>query len=95
MLPAGTRAQPEYPRATEGGRKLTPSACTFSTGPHACIGYRLALNELKVALFALLRAFAFAPLPSNPAIERTMMFTLRPEVKGEPGSQMPLMVRPV
>lgn len=71
------------------------SACTFSTGPHACIGYRLALNELKVALFALLRAFEFAPLPSQPKIERTMMFTLRPEVKGETGSQMPLLVKNV
>lgn len=74
---------------------LTHSTASFAVGPHGCLGYRLALNEIKVATFMLLREFEFAPLPSNPEITQRMVFSLQPEVKGQPGAQMPLMVRPL
>ncbi|KAJ8482004.1 hypothetical protein ONZ51_g5636 [Trametes cubensis] len=69
---------------------------TFAGGPHACIGYRFSIAELKVLLFTLVRAFEFE-LAVDPAdITCVGMFTRRPAVDGElnKGTQLPLLVRP-
>ncbi|GMK54276.1 hypothetical protein CspeluHIS016_0108620 [Cutaneotrichosporon spelunceum] len=68
---------------------------SFISGPHHCIGWRLALAEIKVVVFTLLRQFAFEELPSKPDIFIVMNVASRPEVKGESGGQMPLLVRRV
>ncbi|BEI80067.1 hypothetical protein CcaverHIS002_0105960 [Cutaneotrichosporon cavernicola] len=67
----------------------------FISGPHHCIGFRLALAEIKVATVTLLRHFSFDELPSKPDIFIVMNVASRPEVKGESGGQMPLLVRRV
>ncbi|KLT42140.1 cytochrome P450 [Cutaneotrichosporon oleaginosum] len=66
---------------------------SFISGPHHCIGWRLALAEIKIVTFTLLRHFAFEELPSKPDIFIVMNVASRPEVKGESGGQMPLLVR--
>lgn len=36
---------------------------TFFGGPRICLGFRLAVLELKAALFVLLRSFEFSEIP--------------------------------
>lgn len=72
-------------------------------------GWRLALAKIKVTVFTLLRHYSFEELPSKPAIFHIMKWVAqnrssgctvangsvssRPEVKGESGGQLPLLVR--
>ncbi|KAF8203491.1 cytochrome P450 [Mycena galopus ATCC 62051] len=69
---------------------------TFLAGPHNCIGFRFSLVEIKSLLFALLRAFEFAPAVPENAIELKPTPVLRPTVltdlKG--GNQLPVIVTP-
>lgn len=66
---------------------------TFLSGPHACIGYRFSIIEMKILLHALITTFSFTP-GSNEIIRKTGLVT-RPYVKSEieKGSQLPLVVR--
>jgi len=69
---------------------------TFLGGPHACIGYRFALLEMKVLLFTLVRAFEFElAVPAKDIIKKTGIVQ-RPVVVGDPegGNKMPLLVKP-
>ncbi|WVO15485.1 hypothetical protein L204_103143 [Cryptococcus depauperatus] len=70
---------------------------TFLGGTRNCIGYRLALAEIKVILFVLMRSFEFEELQSKPQIEKKTSIVMRPRVIGEEshGLQMPLMVKPL
>lgn len=65
---------------------------SFILGPYSCIGYRLSLAEIKVVLFTVLRRFQFDELPSRPEVEYMSSLATRPQVKGEPGGQLPLLV---
>lgn len=69
---------------------------TFLHGPHACIGFRFALIEMKVLLYALVRAFEFEIDPSIEIEGKTGLVT-RPCVKGqaEKANRMPLLCKPV
>ncbi|CAK9780248.1 cytochrome P450 [Cutaneotrichosporon oleaginosum] len=84
-------ADPALPRMQVPG--VWGNVSSFISGPHACIGYRLAIIEIKVVLHALLRAFEFELLPSRPHIQHFSSLATQPQVKGEPGGQMPLLVR--
>ncbi|KAG8903764.1 hypothetical protein FRB99_002791 [Tulasnella sp. 403] len=66
---------------------------TFGDGPRVCVGYRLAMFELKVILAALLRNFEF--LPTGDRVEYMPWPTLQPYVVGkkEAGAQLPLTVK--
>ncbi|KAG8902487.1 hypothetical protein FRC00_005950 [Tulasnella sp. 408] len=69
---------------------------TFLGGPRSCIGYRFALMEMKVLIFALIRKFAFE-LPENPpTIEKKSQIVTRPAIRQADGkfkNSMPLRVR--
>ncbi|KAH9910895.1 cytochrome P450 [Fomitopsis serialis] len=68
---------------------------TFLGGPHACIGYRLALMEMKALLFVLVRSFTFElALPAEDIIKKSAIVQ-RPYIRDalEKGSQLPLRVK--
>lgn len=69
---------------------------TFFHGPHACIGYRFAVIEMKTLLYALVRSFEFEIDPTI-EIEGKTGLVNRPCVKGdsEKRNRMPLLCRPV
>ncbi|KAL5495647.1 hypothetical protein ACEPAI_1110 [Sanghuangporus weigelae] len=64
---------------------------SFTFGPHACIGWRFSLLEMKVFLVALLPHFVFAPAAE---IRKYNTIVTRPYVKDrlESGSALPLRV---
>ncbi|GJJ12932.1 hypothetical protein Clacol_007179 [Clathrus columnatus] len=70
---------------------------TFSSGVHACIGWRFALLEMQAILIGLLEHFEFAPATANPIILRKQSTIMYPAVKGEEdrGAQLPLFIKPV
>ncbi|KAI0743350.1 cytochrome P450 [Daedaleopsis nitida] len=70
---------------------------TFLGGPHACIGYRFALVEMKALMFTLLRNFEFELAVPDEDIKASGLFLQRPAVareENEKGSQLPLLIRP-
>ncbi|KAG8894960.1 hypothetical protein FRB99_000831 [Tulasnella sp. 403] len=69
---------------------------TFIGGPRACIGYRMALMEMKVLTFVLLRSISFELSDPNLKIERRITAVVRPVIKKEDGSYettMPLRLK--
>ncbi|KAI9636876.1 cytochrome P450 [Dioszegia hungarica] len=72
---------------------------SFFGGARGCVGYKLALAEIKVILFVLVRGLVFEELASKPVINRhlDLVNVQRPRVVGEEaaGMQMPLMVKPL
>ncbi|KIO22087.1 hypothetical protein M407DRAFT_28362 [Tulasnella calospora MUT 4182] len=79
----------EYPTVFSG-------IMTFLGGPRACIGYRLAIMEIKVILFTLLRNFEFELSDPNLIIETIQGMIARPIVKREDGStesMLPLLIK--
>ncbi|KDQ21004.1 hypothetical protein BOTBODRAFT_51026 [Botryobasidium botryosum FD-172 SS1] len=83
------------PRASEIPG-IHSNIATFSAGPRACIGYKIAIVEMKVLLFTLIRAFAFETIPGL-EIRGKSSIVNRPFVASEPGKgyQLPLSVKPV
>ncbi|CCM00620.1 uncharacterized protein FIBRA_02656 [Fibroporia radiculosa] len=76
------------------GNMLTFGNGNSINGNRSCIGYRLAINEIKIFLFALLRDIEFSIDPSI-EIDKKVNVVTRPVVKSEPhrGNQMPLRLR--
>jgi len=71
---------------------------TFLHGVRACIGYRMAIIELKVLLFALIRNIEFELPSPELEIEAKSNVVTRPAVKLPDGSLqggMPLIMKPV
>ncbi|KAJ3789675.1 cytochrome P450 [Lentinula aff. detonsa] len=64
----------------------------FSEGPRSCIGKTFALCEVKALIITLLRQFSFA-CPYE--IEPFQSFVIRPRIKGQGPSSLPLIVRKV
>ncbi|KAJ7480191.1 cytochrome P450 [Mycena galericulata] len=72
------------------GREDRRNLFAFSQGPRSCIGQRFALAEIKALIVTLIRQFAFR-CPYE--IEAFQSFVIRPRVKGEGMSSLPLVVR--
>ncbi|KAG8815297.1 hypothetical protein FRC17_000750, partial [Serendipita sp. 399] len=68
---------------------------TFLVGPRSCLGYRLAVFEMKVLLMAFVRAFEFEFI--EPVETRMSPATIQPRVVSRPqeGACLPLRIRPV
>ncbi|KAF7291539.1 Cytochrome P450 [Mycena chlorophos] len=79
--------------------KAIPSAwsniTSFLAGAHACIGYRVALLQVKSTLFTLIRHFEFELAISPEDIIRRNNIVGRPYLGSDPesGAQLPLLVR--
>ncbi|KAH9896022.1 cytochrome P450 [Cubamyces lactineus] len=68
---------------------------TFMGGPHACLGYRFSLNQIKVAVFTLLRAFEFELAVPAEDVGKSSTVLARPMRLSDPdkGPQLPMRVR--
>ncbi|KAI0648738.1 cytochrome P450 [Trametes meyenii] len=68
---------------------------TFMGGQHACLGFRFSLNEVKVAVFTLLRAFEFELAVPAEDMGKSPTFLVRPMRLSDPerGPQLPMLVR--
>ncbi|KAI0660101.1 cytochrome P450 [Cubamyces menziesii] len=68
---------------------------TFMGGPHACLGYRFSLNQIKVAVFTLLRAFEFELAVPAEDIGKSSTVLARPMRLSDPdkGPQLPMRIR--
>ncbi|KAI0779889.1 cytochrome P450 [Fomes fomentarius] len=69
---------------------------TFLGGPHACIGYRFSLVEMKALVYTLVRNFEFEFAVPAEDIKASGTFIQRPALRSEPekGAQLPLLIRP-
>ncbi|KAI0033003.1 cytochrome P450 [Vararia minispora EC-137] len=69
----------------------------FAAGPHACIGYRFALVEIKALLFAIVRAFSLRLAVSPSEVTRKTVVVMRPVLSTDPekGPQLPLTIQAV
>ncbi|KAJ7599676.1 cytochrome P450 [Mycena floridula] len=69
---------------------------TFSTGPRECLGKNFAMTELKIVISVLIRNYTFE-FPGGPDTKiGTWMGVLpQPNVEGERGGKIPLIVRRV
>lgn len=68
---------------------------TFTGGPHACIGYRFAVMEIKAIVFTLVRAFSFELAFEVEDLRKRTSVVQRPYLASEPekGSQFPFTVK--
>ncbi|KAF8319087.1 cytochrome P450 [Clavulina sp. PMI_390] len=66
---------------------------TFLAGPRACIGFRFAMLEMKVILFAIMRSVKFAAAVPVDDIESKTFMVSYPRVKSKPeaGAQLPVL----
>ncbi|XP_006454581.1 hypothetical protein AGABI2DRAFT_114327 [Agaricus bisporus var. bisporus H97] len=62
---------------------------TFSEGPRACIGKAFAMAEVKILMVTLLQHFSFT---CEHEIEAFQSFVIRPRIKGQSTSSLPLVV---
>ncbi|KAH7099905.1 cytochrome P450 [Auriculariales sp. MPI-PUGE-AT-0066] len=66
----------------------------FGAGPRMCIGKHFAMLEIKAAVSTLIRQFVLAPAPGMP-IEEFVSFVVRPRVRNDSKSTLPLLVSKV
>ncbi|KAI0323948.1 cytochrome P450 [Cubamyces sp. BRFM 1775] len=66
---------------------------TFMGGPHACLGYRFSLNQIKVAVFTLLRAFEFELAAPAEDIGKSSTVLARPMRLSDPDEGPQLLMR--
>ncbi|KAI8969893.1 cytochrome P450 [Trametes punicea] len=68
---------------------------TFLGGQHACLGFRFSLNQIKAAVFTLLRAFEFELAVPVEDIGKSSTLLARPVRLSEieKGPQLPMIVR--
>ncbi|KAH9855328.1 cytochrome P450 [Lenzites betulinus] len=78
------------------GNMMTFGGGNPVNGNRSCIGYRFALNEIKIFLYVLVRDLEFSIDPAI-EVEKKVNVLTRPSVKSEPhrGNQMPLYIRRV
>ncbi|KAG8933006.1 hypothetical protein FRC00_013747 [Tulasnella sp. 408] len=79
-----------HPRSSEIPGVFS-SMLTFLGGPRSCIGYRFALLEMKVLIFALLRDISVELPDPAPEIEKKSFIITRPSIKQADGSMKSLM----
>ncbi|KAG9010602.1 hypothetical protein FRB93_003870 [Tulasnella sp. JGI-2019a] len=83
----------KLPEAVSEVPSMYGNLSTFLAGPKGCIGFRVALLEIKSMLFTLIRTFEF---DIDPMLEITGKFViaLKPSVKGqeEKGAYLPLRI---
>ncbi|OAR01840.1 hypothetical protein LLEC1_05991 [Akanthomyces lecanii] len=71
------------------------SLMTFSVGPRNCIGYKMAVAEIKVSMAFLVAEFEFLEHDGMKDVFGEVQIVDRPRVPGVKGYSMPCWVRPV
>ncbi|WRT67405.1 uncharacterized protein IL334_004376 [Kwoniella shivajii] len=82
------------PNEIPPGPGIYPNFMTFLDGPRRCIGYKLAILEIKIMLFVLIKHLQFS-LKGESKIWRWNMMSTRPYVEGslfDKGSSLPVIV---
>ncbi|KAA1468825.1 cytochrome P450 [Dentipellis sp. KUC8613] len=84
------------PEAAHAIPSVFSNLFTFIAGPHACIGYRFAVIEMKVLLFTLIRSFEFRlAFPPDDLYIKSYIVS-RPFLRSHTGgATMPLYIRAV
>ncbi|KAJ7167215.1 cytochrome P450 [Mycena crocata] len=84
------------PNQTKAIPSVWSNTMSFLAGPHACIGYRVALIQMKAMLFTLIREFEFELAISPEDVGRRNNIVGRPYIASDPGSgsQLPMLIRP-
>ncbi|RDX45658.1 cytochrome P450 [Lentinus brumalis] len=84
------------PEATANMPGVWGHLLTFLGGPHACIGYRFSLVEMKALVFTLVRNFEFELAVPREDVKPQGLFLQRPCLASEreKGAQLPLLLRP-
>nr|XP_019042522.1 hypothetical protein I302_09131 [Kwoniella bestiolae CBS 10118]OCF21452.1 hypothetical protein I302_09131 [Kwoniella bestiolae CBS 10118] len=80
------------PSSVPPGPGVWPNFMTFIDGPRRCVGYKLALMEIKIMFFKLIREFQVLPKDD----QRVWRMSTRPYVEGtlfEKGSSLPIIIR--
>ncbi|KAJ7141917.1 cytochrome P450 [Mycena crocata] len=85
------------PEAVKGIPAVWSNTMSFLSGPHACIGYRVALIQMKAMLFTLLRDFEFELAISPEDVGRRNNIVGRPYIASDPGSgsRLPMLIRSI
>ncbi|KAI0267369.1 cytochrome P450 [Gloeopeniophorella convolvens] len=84
------------PETVAGMPGIWSNTLSFLAGPHACIGYRFSLAEMKSMLFAIVRSFEFELAIQPDEIMRRDWIVGRPHVASNltAGPQLPLLIYP-
>ncbi|KAJ7641534.1 cytochrome P450 [Roridomyces roridus] len=82
------------PQAVKAIPAVWGNTMSFLAGPHACIGYRVALVQMKAMLFTLVRDFVFELAISPEDVGRRENIVGRPYVASDPGAgfQLPMLI---
>ncbi|KZT55670.1 cytochrome P450 [Calocera cornea HHB12733] len=91
LKPAASAISGSTGSAGSGGSS-TSTVWAFSDGPRVCIGRAFAMSEIRTVLSALVSGFEFAPDPAL-EVEPFVSFVVRPKVRGDRRSTLPLLVR--
>ncbi|KAI0051608.1 cytochrome P450 [Auriscalpium vulgare] len=85
------------PTAVRAIPSIYSNTMSFLSGSHSCIGYRIALIQIKAMLFTLSRAFEVDLAVSPEDIGRNNNIVGRPYLASDPGAgpQLPMVIRPV
>ncbi|KAH9974279.1 cytochrome P450 [Lactifluus volemus] len=85
------------PEAVKSMPSIFSNLLAFLAGPHACIGYRFAIIEIKALLFTLVRSFDFELAVPSSDVTRLTVIVSRPLLSSdtEKGPQLPLILQPV
>ncbi|WWC89837.1 uncharacterized protein L201_004765 [Kwoniella dendrophila CBS 6074] len=83
------------PKKIPLGPGVWPNFMTFIDGPRRCIGYKLALIEIKLMFYKIIRDFEILP-KQNQKVWRWNMMSTRPYVEGtlhQKGSSLPIIFK--
>lgn len=59
LSPSASNRSRSVPDIVPDGPGVWPNVLTFIDGPRRCVGYKLALIEMKIVLFCLVRILQF------------------------------------
>ncbi|KIJ45086.1 hypothetical protein M422DRAFT_29936 [Sphaerobolus stellatus SS14] len=83
--------KPERWLSNNNSEKGMRDVLAFSAGPRICPGRHFAMLEMKATIALVLRQFTLRPVPTKP-IEPFWSFVVRPRVRGEKDSSLPVLV---
>ncbi|WVQ69800.1 uncharacterized protein L199_008020 [Kwoniella botswanensis] len=93
--PGSVPRKTSIPSNVPSGPGVWPNFMTFIDGPRRCIGYKLALMEIKIMFFRLIKDFQVL-LKEDQRVWRWNMMSTRPYVEGTlyaKGSSLPIIIK--